>query len=294
MYTPKRPFVLFFTAAAFCVILFSSTTVRSYKTVPPAYYANDPNPFQSTLNCTFCHSSFTAFHDSTNFILQMGTDSQSLSEVTSGVTTYTPGVKYFMRISTASPSAIHGFELTADDTTNVGTGVTNFAILDPSTTSLIQVSYNFVAHHNASSNNQWTFTWTAPTSYKGLVTFYYAGNNGVTGDTNFGDSIFVASKALAWSGLVGVANIEDRMNGLSVFPTVFDQHINVSFNLKESGTVVGNVIDLNGQVVKGILHENVSAGNFNRSFDLDGLSAGIYLVKLQVGDAFTVSKIVKQ
>jgi len=289
----KRLLALAFGFTTFLLVLFSSTHVSSYKIQPPAFYCNDPNPFQATINCTFCHSSFPAFHDTNTFVLQMGTDTQSLANVVSGVTTYTPGVMYFLRMNATTNSAIHGFEITADDTTNTGTNVTNFNILDAVTTSLVQVSYNFVTHHNATSNKQWTFTWTAPTNYEGPVTFYYAGNDGVAGDTNFGDSIFVVSKVINWSGLNGIPQITDKLSSLSVFPTVFSEQIEVSFNLKENAKVEGNIIDLNGRLIKAVLNENLSTGSFNRSFDLGGLSAGVYLLKIQVGDAFAVKKIIK-
>ena len=142
MINKKRPLILFFGFAAFLLLMFANMGVKSYKIQPPTFYCNDPNPYTSTLNCTYCHSSFTAFHDSTNFILQIGTDTQSLSEVISGVTTYTPGVKYFLRMNATSPSAVHGFEITAVDSTNdvnpgQGLEVTNFAILNSVTTALI-------------------------------------------------------------------------------------------------------------------------------------------------------------
>jgi hypothetical protein len=295
----KRPLVLFLGFVAFLLVLFSSTNVKSYKVQPPAYYCNDPNPYGPPLNCTFCHSSFSAFHDSTNFILQMGTDTQSLTEVITGTTKYTPGVTYFMRMIATSPAAVHGFELTAVDTTNDATAtegqeVTNFAILNPVTTALAAVTYNFVSHHNADSNRVWTFTWTAPTTYEGPVTFYYAGNAGVDTDTNIGDSIFVANKTIGWSGLSGINQIGNQLSGLSVFPTVFENHVQVSFTMKENAQVQATVIDMSGQVVKTIFNESLSPGSFNRSVDLSGLAQGIYMVRVQIGNGYAVSKIVKQ
>ena len=292
----KRPLILIFSLVAFLLVLFSITNVKSYKVQPPAYYCNDPNPFQSTVSCTYCHSSFTAFHDSTNFNLLMGTDSQSLSPVTTGVTTYIPGMTYYMRVFTSSPSAVHGFELTADDTANTGTEVTNFAVLDPTNTALAAVSYNFISHHNATSNGQWTFTWTAPTTYRGPITFYYAGNDGVAGDTNIGDSIFVANKTITVNpaDANGIINIADKLNSLTAFPTVFEHDVQVSFTMKENAQVQATVINMQGQVVKTIFNESLSAGSFNRSVDLGGLAQGIYLVKVQIGNGYALSKIIKQ
>jgi hypothetical protein len=38
----------------------------------------------------------------------------------------------------------------------------------------------------------------------------------------------------------------------------------------------------------------MSAGNFNQQFDANDLAAGIYLVKLNVGDASITKKTIKQ
>ena len=288
----KRPLVVIFAFAAFTLILFSNLNLRSNKVQPPAFYCNDPNPFVGVQNCSFCHNGVPSY-DSTNFILQMGTDSSSMSNVLSGVTTYTPGTQYFMRVKGTTPSPVYGFELTADDTSNTGTDVTNFAILNPTNTSLLSVSYNFVAHHNATNNNEWTFMWTAPTNYQGLVTFYYAGNDGVAGDTTGGDHIFLASKSISSSGANGISSPVDKVNLLRVFPTIFENQIQISFGLNVNSKVQGTIVDLNGRVIRNILDEGLMAGSFNRNFDLSGLQAGVYLVKIQVGEAFTVSKIVK-
>jgi len=285
----KRPFILFFALAVFMFILLLNTALKSNRAQPPVFYANNP---PINLNCAFCHSC-TPSTDSSNFVLQMGADTSSLSEVISGVTTYTPGVIYYLRLTGTQPSANYGFELTAEDTTNTGTTVTNFAILNSANTTLLSLGYNFVAHHNASRNNQWTFTWTAPTAYQGVVTFYYVGNDGNGDNQQSGDQIYLMSKKIKVAGPGGISDIQDKLNGLSVFPAIFDQHIQISFNLKENARVQCSVIDLNGREVKSILDEGLSAGSFNRSFDLSGLSSGVYLVKIQVGDAFTVNKIVK-
>ena len=39
--------------------------------------------------------------------------------------------------------------------------------------------------------------------------------------------------------------------------------------------------------------EEVGEGNFKRSFDVSGLASGVYLVKVQMGAATAVSKVVK-
>ena len=287
----KRPLIVFFAFVAFAVVLLSHSILISEKVQPPAFYANNP---PLSLNCASCHACVPS-HDSTNFVLEMGTDTSSLTEIISGVTTYTPGTQYFLRMNATFPSADYGFELTAEDSANSGGGVSSFAVINPVNTALATISSSsYISHHNAGSNNQWTFNWTAPSTYTGLITFYYCGNDGNGDDQQTGDQIYIFTKEIkAHWGPTGVTEIDSKLNGLSVFPTVFDQHIELAFNLKENAKVEGTVVNLNGQIVKNILDEGLAAGNFNRSFDLSSLSAGVYLVKLQVGDSYTVRKIVK-
>ena len=286
----KRPLVVFFAFAAFALILFSNTFLRSERVNPPAFYANNP---PLNLNCASCHACVPS-HDSTNFVLEMGLDTSSLTEVISGITTYTPGVLYYLRINATKPSSDYGFELTAEDSANSGTAVTSFTVLNSANTIIQTIGSSYISHHNANSNNQWTFQWTAPAAYTGLITFYYVGNDGNGDDLQSGDQIYLMTKEIrAHWGATGVEEIGDKLNALSVFPSVFDQHVEISFDLKQNAKVEGSIVDLNGRVVKSILDEGLMAGSFNRNIDLSGLQAGVYLVKIQIGEAFTVRKIVK-
>ena len=286
----KRPVILMFAFVVFAAVMLSHTFLISERVQPPAFYANNP---PLSLNCASCHACVPS-GDSTNFVLEMGLDSSNMTEIISGVTTYTPGTKYFMRMNATKPSSVYGFELTAEDSANSEAGVSSFAVINSVNTALATIgTSNYISHHNADSNNRWTFYWTAPATYTGLVTFYYCGNDGGPTDVQQGCQIYIFTKEIRAQWNVGIADISNKLNSLSVFPTVFDQHIQVSFELKENAKVEGTIVDLNGRVVKTILDEGLSAGNFNRSFDLSGLSAGLYLVKLQIGDAFIVRKIVK-
>ena len=290
MKTTKRPLVIFLSVASFVLFLFCNMNLRSNKVQPPAYYANEPNPFGPIQNCSFCHNGVPST-DSTNFILQMGTDSSALTNVVGGATTYTPGLQYFLRVRGTVASPVYGFELTALDSTNTSGSVTNFAILNPVNTVL--VVQKFVTHNNADSNNEWTFTWTAPSSYIGPVTFYYAANDGVDGDTVGGDHIFLVKKTIYGVAPNGINNLSSSMNSLSVFPTVVNHDIQVAMNLKEATKLEYTLLDLNGRVVQSLLNENAAAGDVNHTFNLSNLAAGVYMLKIQAGDSYEVRKLVK-
>ena len=68
----------------------------------------------------------------------------------------------------------------------------------------------------------------------------------------------------------------------------------MSFNLNETSKVSAQLYSLDGKEVQELMNEKVTNGDFNRPFDVSALPAGIYLMKLNVGDASVTQKIVKQ
>ena len=52
---------------------------------------------------------------------------------------------------------------------------------------------------------------------------------------------------------------------------------------------------MEGQTVKTFMsQESLGQGTFKRTFNVDGLATGVYLVRLQIGNASVVSKVVKE
>ena len=93
----------------------------------------------------------------------------------------------------------------------------------------------------------------------------------------------------------GINELAGTQNGVKVYPTVANDHLTVSFDLKESSKVNIYLLSIQGQTVR-ILQADETAGSgaFNRSFDMNGLATGIYLVKIQIGDNYSISKVVKE
>ncbi len=286
----KRTLVVLSAFVVFAGILLMHTTVMSNKAQPPAFEANNP-PVNT--NCAFCHACVPS-HDTTNFILEIGADTSNMSPIVSGVTTYAAGQQYYMRVTGTQNSGDYGFELTAEDSLNKGDSVSAFAVLNAATTAYQRISgYGFVSHHNANSTNQWTFTWTAPANYAGPITFYFAGNDGNNNNDDAGDQIYLLTKKIWGQTSVGINSVNADVNSFCAFPAAFTQSINLSFNLKQTGHVRGSIINLNGQVIQQILDEDMSAGNYNRAFNLSNLASGMYLVKIETGLNSAVTKVVK-
>jgi 5-hydroxyisourate hydrolase-like protein (transthyretin family) len=71
-------------------------------------------------------------------------------------------------------------------------------------------------------------------------------------------------------------------------------HITVTFALHEASNVNISLVNIQGQTVKTFTSESLGAGNFRHSYDVNDLAAGLYLVKVQIGDNYAASKVVKE
>ncbi len=80
---------------------------------------------------------------------------------------------------------------------------------------------------------------------------------------------------------------------LTVAPNPFQEVLSYSVLMPETGTLVTEVLDLRGKVWKREVNE-VQFGEWNKRMELSELSAGIYFLRLQIGQQQFVEKIVKQ
>lgn len=110
---------------------------------------------------------------------------------------YQPGQTYQVQVRHTSTNVTRkrwGFQMTAlnENTQAAGT----FQNLSLSTQTLSDLGRNYVEHTapgtfpNQTGGAQWTFTWTAPASDVGTVTFFAAGNQANNDQTNDGDEIY--------------------------------------------------------------------------------------------------------
>ncbi|MCW3126008.1 MAG: hypothetical protein JWO03_1666 [Bacteroidetes bacterium] len=139
--------------------------------------------------------------------------------------------------------------------------------------------------------------WTAPVAGTGSVKFFgmvnvVNGNGNADNSDKWNNTTLTITEA---TGPNGINTVSDQVNSLKVYPTLMSGNANVSFDLKESADVTAQIISMNGQVVQTLMSgESLSTGNVNRSYDVAGLSAGVYFVRIQTGNSSVVSKIVKQ
>ncbi len=76
------------------------------------------------------------------------------------------------------------------------------------------------------------------------------------------------------------------------YPNPFNPLTEINWQLAAGGNVELTVYNLLGEKIRTLVQERQAPGMHSISFDAGGLSSGVYLYKLQVGNTFQVRKMV--
>jgi hypothetical protein len=76
------------------------------------------------------------------------------------------------------------------------------------------------------------------------------------------------------------------------YPNPFNPSTSIPYNVSVPGWVTLRVYDIIGNEVKTLVNEDQPAGSYNVKFNVKDLSSGIYFYKLQIGNFYTVKKMV--
>lgn len=79
---------------------------------------------------------------------------------------------------------------------------------------------------------------------------------------------------------------------IRIYPNPAFSRSNIKYQISKSKSVVMNVLDIRGSEISTLVNEDQAPGEHTVSFDTSGLSAGIYLVRLEAGEAITTTKFV--
>ncbi len=79
---------------------------------------------------------------------------------------------------------------------------------------------------------------------------------------------------------------------LSSYPNPFNNVTTISYSLPSSGNVELKILDLQGREVQLVYSGSTHAGSYRARFDGKGLASGTYFVRLQIGEAVRMQKIV--
>ncbi len=105
-----------------------------------------------------------------------------------------------------------------------------------------------------------------------------------------GDNIWVNNE-LVWS----IFAVNEEYAGITffnTFPNPFKNSVTIQYNVKKNSDVKIDVYDLQGMLVKELLNEHKSAGNYEIDWNAEGVRSGIYFCKFAQGSKEEVRKLV--
>jgi len=242
------------------------------------------SPFDGT-TCNFCHGGGATTPTITvNSTPAFGSGN-----------TYSPGSTYTIDVIVAGSYAQFGFNLEILNSTAhfgaVDAGVFG-NLLTTNEKKITVAGKPTTMSHNGPSGSAgsavFSFEWTAPTS--GDAYLYCAGLGVNLNGNESGDKVKTYSVTI--SSPLGIEPANEKSNALTVFPNPATNNVQLSYFLNETGKVSGKLFDLNGKFICDLFSEVQSAGKQSVGSYLPiGLNAGMYLVKLFVGEKQVTDKL---
>lgn len=237
-------------------------------------------------NCTSCHGG-TAQSGATENQL-------SLFEGLTPVTTYLPGGSYSVMLQMASDPAKKGFQAIVLDGTNSMAGT----FVGTSNTTISGTTKKY-ANHNSTSNTSsvtaWLWTWNAPATNVGNVTFYVATNKANNNGNVTGDVIYLSQHVIAIAPDAGVSEIVKEQANFKAGYSVENNSLVLNFNTLSAGNLFVNLVDLNGKSVFTYDFGNVQIGENKQTIKLPAhIKNGMYVAHVFVNNNAMSANILVQ
>jgi hypothetical protein len=234
-------------------------------------------------NCTSCHAGSAQSGASENNLFVLN----GLSPVTS----YTPGSSYTVTLAMASNPAKKGFQAIALDASNNMAG--NFTAQIGNTNVTTQGTKKYVNHtvtSNSSTTPIWLWTWAAPATQVGDVTFYVATNKANNNGQNSGDVIYLSQHVI--SSTLGTSEPISNESNFSAGYAASKNALVLDFTTFSAGDMHINLLDLSGKSVLNLDLGKAQIGKNLESIQLpESINNGIYIVNFFVNNTVMSSKI---
>lgn len=199
-----------------------------------------------------------------------------------------------------SANSLFGVAVEALDGSNANAGTLN--ITDAASTQIKSRTVSGVSRRNVvhqlnggatSGSKEFDFSWTAPATNIGPVTFYFAGVAADAQGDEANDYVYSGSQ-VANPNTSGITSIENASSP-SVYPNPASNFVTVSYTAKQSGLVTMNLFTLNGQLVHKQLASSMQSGPHTETIrDLDALPAGVYMLQTIVDGSAKIQKVIIQ
>lgn len=237
------------------------------------------------LNCTSCHAGTAQTGDTENsFIL--------LNSVPAAVTTYVPGATYTAALTMTSNPAKKGFQATVLDASDNMAGT----FVATATTAISGTTRKYANHKstsNTSTVSTWLWSWTAPATDAGDVTFYVATNKANANNNDSGDIIYLSQHIVG--STAGLEEQTQEQTNFSAGYSAANNSIAFDFTTLSSGEMNLNLVDMNGKSVFTYNLGNAIVGVNKQMVVLPAdIKNGIYVVNFFVNNKAMSAKIMVQ
>jgi hypothetical protein len=212
------------------------------------------------------------------------------------VTDYLPGQTYNVTVAMASNPAKKGFQATAlDASNNMAGSFTGQAIGGTAVNASAGRQY---ANHTGTSNESaentvWIWTWTAPATDVGPVTFYVATNKTNNSSTAAGDVIYLSQHVIG--SAAGLVEESKEETNFTAGYNSEEHKLVIDFSSLFSGEMHLNLVDLNGRSAYTAELGKTIIGSNKTSVKLPSdLKNGIYFANVFVHNKPMSAKIMIQ
>jgi len=93
------------------------------------------------------------------------------------------------------------------------------------------------------------------------------------------------------NGPTSVNELKSNITELNIFPNPTINELKITFNLTETSNTIIEIMDVTGRIVKTLLNEKMSSGNFTKTFNVSSLENGNYFINLNTNGFISRKKI---
>ena len=232
--------------------------------------------------CTQCHSG--TVQSGTNFQTVVLTNASGTI-----VTSYNPGETYTVTVGMLTSNAKNGFEIVALTPSNTQAG--SVAVTSATTTKTVTFGSKtrITQKSGGTSLNNWSYSWTAPATNVGNVTFYLGTNVSNSNNNDNGDVI--RNSQHVFGSTAGIQENTAKV-AINLGYSKASNSLTIDLASQLNGEAAINLVDLSGKSVQFEQLGNVSTGNNMLNVKLNNqLPKGVYVAHINVNNNFVSKKI---
>lgn len=136
------------------------------------------------------------------------------------------------------------------------------------------------------------YHWTVPDISTQVTQIRIVMDN-VEGESDYED-ICQSFTIIGSDAVTGIASGENKgtISFFSNFPNPFRTSTKINFTIKGNSFIKISVYDIQGKKVATLINKELHSGDHEINWMAEGISSGIYICKLQVGDRYRIRKII--